>query len=116
VRIRIVNTHLDHRRDQAVQAQQVVDKAFDPSVPALLMGDMNQSGGSNAIANIRTVCSDVGANSIDWIFSYPKNGWQVDSFTVLRDTGGSATPSATQYPDLNKMSDHRPLLGVVTLK
>lgn len=123
VRVRIVNTHLDHKYGQNEQAVYLVSKVFDPSIPALLMGDMNGGPSSNQIKTISAVCERVcedtpgtygsGGSKLDYIFSYPKGAWSVVSYNVVKKNGN---PGDTTYPDVEIMSDHRPLVAVVELK
>ncbi|MDR1720112.1 MAG: endonuclease/exonuclease/phosphatase family protein [Dysgonamonadaceae bacterium] len=128
VTIRVVCTHLDHqgtannRRDQArdVKTQTIKDCPY----PALLLGDMNQGTttaaitaytGDNAYGGaMDRVCDNTttygNSSKLDYFFSYPAGKWTKNSYTVVKSSG-----QLSGGLSLNQLSDHYPIVGVVTL-
>lgn len=103
--VRIVCSHLDHQINSSGkirQAQEVADfiGLNEPAYPTVLMGDMNV-GGASSIPAISEPGDLIYSLWVDFIFTYPKNAWTKISGT---------------YVDCGKLSDHEPVIGVISLK
>lgn len=103
--VRIVCSHLDHQINSSGkirQAQEVADfiGLNEPAYPTVLMGDMNV-GSASSIPAISEPGDLIYSLWVDFIFTYPKNAWTKISGT---------------YVDCGKLSDHDPIIGVISLK
>lgn len=103
--VRIVCSHLDHQINSSGkirQAQEVADfiGLNEPVYPTVLMGDMNV-GSASSIPAISEPGDLIYSSWVDFIFTYPKNAWTKISGT---------------YVDCGKLSDHDPVIGVISLK
>ncbi len=103
--VRIVCSHLDHQINSSGkirQAQEVADfiGLNEPAYPTVLMGDMNV-GSASSIPAISEPGDLIYSSWVDFIFTYPKNAWTKISGT---------------YVDCGKLSDHDPIIGVISLK
>jgi endonuclease/exonuclease/phosphatase family metal-dependent hydrolase len=103
--VRIVCSHLDHQINSSGkirQAQEVADfiGLNEPAYPTVLMGDMNV-GSASSIPAISEPGDLIYSLWVDFIFTYPKNAWTKISGT---------------YVDCGKLSDHDPVIGVISLK
>ena len=103
--VRIVCSHLDHQINSSGkirQAQEVADfiALNEPAYPTVLMGDMNV-GSASSIPAISEPGDLIYSLWVDFIFTYPKNAWTKISGT---------------YVDCGKLSDHDPVIGVISLK
>ena len=103
--VRIVCSHLDHQiksSGKIRQAQEVADfiGLNEPAYPTVLMGDMNV-GSASSIPAISEPGDLIYSLWVDFIFTYPKNAWTKISGT---------------YVDCGKLSDHDPVIGVISLK
>lgn len=103
--VRIVCSHLDHQINSSGkirQAQEVADfiGLNEPAYPTVLMGDMNE-GSASSIPAISEPGDLIYSLWVDFIFTYPKNAWTKISGT---------------YVDCGKLSDHEPVIGVISLK
>ena len=103
--VRIVCSHLDHQINSSGkirQAQEVADfiGLNEPAYPTVLMGDMNV-GSASSIPAISEPGDLIYSLWVDFIFTYPKNAWTKISGT---------------YVDCGKLSDHEPVIGVISLK
>lgn len=103
--VRIVCSHLDHQINatgKIKQAQEVADfiGLNEPAYPTVLMGDMNVSNQSSipAISNVGDL---IFSSWVDFIFTYPKDAW-------TKISGNSV--------NCGKLSDHDPIIGVISLK
>jgi endonuclease/exonuclease/phosphatase family metal-dependent hydrolase len=119
--IRIACTHLDHqgtannRRDQARDVKTKTMK--DSAIPTLLLGDLNQAPTTTAVTTFTTandyggacdrVCDNTttygNSSKLDYFFSYPAGAWTKVSYSVIKNA------------TLAQLSDHYPIVGVVTL-
>lgn len=103
--VRIVCSHLDHQINatgKVKQAQEVADfiGLNEPAYPTVLMGDMNV-GSASSIPAISNVGDLIYSAFVDYIFTYPKDAWTKVSGT---------------YVNCGKLSDHDPIIGVISLK
>lgn len=103
--VRIVCSHLDHQINatgKVKQAQEVADfiGLNEPAYPTVLMGDMNV-GSASSIPAISNVGDLIYSAFVDFIFTYPKDAWTKVSGT---------------YVNCGKLSDHDPIIGVISLK
>ena len=114
----IVNVHFDWVRDDGfrfAQAQQVAEFLDALTHPYVLLGDFNDEPGSRTLGlfttraaeaakppdNRLTFSSTEPAKEIDFIFMAPRDAWTVSEVRVI---------------DEKMASDHRPLLGVLSLR
>lgn len=103
--VRIVCSHLDHQINSSGkirQAQEVADfiGLNEPAYPTVLMGDMNV-GSASSIPAISEPGDLIYSSWVDFIFTYPKNAW-------TKISGNSVS--------CGKLSDHDPIIGVISLK
>lgn len=119
VKVRIVATHIETFCDsytQVMQVKEVIEFAINPAIeaniPCLIMGDMNCSPYSEAIAEYETVgtrlCNNNGtfmaSSKLDYLISFPKNKWSCSDYKVIQEG----------YYD--NLSDHCPIFGTAELK
>jgi len=114
----VVNVHFDWVRDDAfrfAQAQKLTAFLDALKNPYILLGDFNDEPGSRTVAlftaraaeaakprdNRFTFSSTEPVKEIDFIFMAPRAAWTTSEVRVI---------------DEKVASDHRPLLGVVTLR
>uniref|UniRef100_A0AB33JJ13 Endonuclease/exonuclease/phosphatase family protein n=2 Tax=unclassified Prevotella TaxID=2638335 RepID=A0AB33JJ13_9BACT len=111
--IRVACSHLDHVGGQLEQAEVLItDKVKSATIPTILCGDMNMGPGSAVINKLLTAYdrldSDEGSfghyAKIDFILG-SKNHWKMSECRVLDNYQGSL-----------ELSDHCPVLSVVSLK
>ncbi len=103
--VRIVCSHLDHQINasgKVKQAQEVADfiGLNEPAYPTVLMGDMNV-GSASSIPAISNVGDLIFSSWVDFIFAYPKDAW---------------TKVSANSVNCGKLSDHDPIIGVISLK
>lgn len=115
--VSFISTHFDHRRgdQERLESAGLVNQKFanQPSIPAILAGDLNATRNSEVLVRLsqaweiagetvqRTSPANRPARQIDFILSRPLDDWTVLETRVLDE------PIA---------SDHRPLLAVLKLK
>lgn len=116
--VTIVNVHFDWVRDDGfryAQAQTLAAFLDALTQPYILLGDFNDEPGSRTLAlftsraaeapkprdNRLTFSSTEPAKEIDFIFMAPREAWSAGEVRVI---------------DEKLASDHRPLLGVLTLR
>lgn len=114
----IVNVHFDWVRDDGfrfAQAQKLTEFLDALTQPYILMGDFNDEPGSRTLGlftsraaeaakprdNRLTFSSTKPEKEIDFIFLAPRDAW---------------TPGEVRVIDEKMASDHRPVLGVLTLR
>jgi endonuclease/exonuclease/phosphatase family metal-dependent hydrolase len=114
----IVNVHFDWVRDDGfrfAQAQKLTEFLDALAQPYILLGDFNDEPGSRTLGlfttrageaakprdNRLTFSSTEPVKEIDFIFMAPRQAWTVGEVRVI---------------DEKLASDHRPLLGVLTLR
>ncbi len=116
-RIRVLATHFDHRRDprERLESITVVNRLAEaqPSVPTLLIGDLNAPFDSEVLQRATSVWQLTNNSSmptipvanperqIDFVLSYPRQAWEAVSARVLDEVIAS---------------DHRPIFVELKLK
>lgn len=117
-RVMVVNVHFDWVDDDGfryAQAERLTHYLDALDVPWLLVGDFNDEPASRTLGLFRTRAvevakpasaaltfpSDEPVKEIDYIFAAPPSAWAVGAAEVIAE---------------REASDHRPVLGVVTLR
>jgi endonuclease/exonuclease/phosphatase family metal-dependent hydrolase len=107
--VRVFDTHLDYRADPAVRAQQVaemLDYIGTPSVPTILLGDLNATPDAVELQPLFARLRDTWPSSAGSGFTYPAEAprKRIDYVLVSRHFGvrSAAVPATVA-------SDHRPV-------
>jgi endonuclease/exonuclease/phosphatase family metal-dependent hydrolase len=113
--VRVLNTHLDYRKDPAVRSQQVQQMLGfigDMSVPTLVFGDMNAAPSAPELQPLLARLHDAWAGSTTPGFTYPADAPRERIDYVLVSPQFSVR--SVRVPD-TQASDHRPVVAELVL-
>lgn len=107
--VRIVCSHFDHEGPETIRTNHANESvAFcsldNPPYPTIMCGDLNTSN-TGTLSPLMNLGDQIGYHWVDHIFAFPKGAWTKVSFE-----------SPTNVYEGKTLSDHQPVVAVVTLK
>jgi endonuclease/exonuclease/phosphatase family metal-dependent hydrolase len=114
--VRVLNTHLDYRKDPAVRTQQVHEMLGfigDMEVPTLVFGDLNAAPNASELQSREQRLHDAWSGRADPGFTYPAEAPKERIDYVLVSPQFSV--QSVRVPD-TQASDHRPVVAELMLR
>jgi endonuclease/exonuclease/phosphatase family metal-dependent hydrolase len=114
--VRVLNTHLDYRKDPAVrmsQVRQMLEYIGDMNVPTLVLGDLNAAPDAPELQPLLGRLHDVWSSSTLPGFTYPADAPHARIDYVL--VSPQFEVRSARVPD-TQASDHRPVIAELLLR